>query len=189
MYTGKFPLPEATVYSRAVRHGEQADTHDLGILNVWAVEPGLTGNMVFDYAIAADDAFDAVRARQLGAAFNLPLRAEYVQVLPVSLTGSFFSVDQPNVEITTVKPVTENVIRGEVTSAPLNPQVNKAFVIRLQEFAGRGGTVHVTVPAKVRSAAKMSMTEDRVIQRVNDLTPLTVSVRPYETVTLKIEIE
>ena len=189
MYTGKFPLPEATVYSRAVRHGEQADTHDLGILNVWAVEPGLKGNMVFEYAIAADDAFDAVRARQLGAAFNLPLRAEYVQVRPVSLTGSFFSVDLPNVEITTVKPVTENVIRGEVTSAPLNPQVNKAFIVRLQEFAGRGGTVRVTVPAKVRRAAKMSMTEDGVIQNVNNLTPLTVSVRPYETVTLRIEIE
>ena len=189
MYTGKFPLPEATVYSRALRHGEQADTHDLGILNVWSVEPGLKGNMVFDYAIAADDAFDAVRARQLGAAFNLPLRAEYVQVRPASPSGSFFSVDQLNVEITTVKPITENVIRGEVTSAPLNPQVNKVFIVRLQEFAGRGAAVRVNVPATVRSAAKTSMTEDRVIQNINNLTPLTVSVRPYETVTLKIEIE
>jgi hypothetical protein len=189
MYTGKFPLPEATIYSRAVRHGEQADTHDLGIINIWSVEPGVEGNMIFEYAVSADDAFDAVRARRLGAAFNLPLRAGYVQVNPASLSGSFFSVDQPNVEITTVKPVTENVIRGEVTSAPLNPQVNKVFIVRLQEFVGRSGSVRVNVPATVRSATKMSMTEDRVVQNVNNVSPLTVSVRPYETVTLKIEIE
>ena len=189
MFTGKWPLPEATIYSRALRHGEQADTHDIGIINIWSVEPGLQGRMVFEYAIAADDAFDAVRARRIGAAFNLPLRAEYVQVDPASLSGSYFSVDQPNVEITTVKPITESVIRGEVTSAPLNPQVNKVFIVRLQEFAGRSGSVRVNVPATVRSAAKMSMTEDRVIQSVNDLAPLTLSLRPYETVTLKIEIE
>jgi len=172
-----------------VRHGEQADTHDLGIINIWSVEPGVEGNMIFEYAVSADDAFDAVRARRLGAVFNLPLRAGYVQVSPASLSGSFFSVDQPNVEITTVKPITENVIRGEVTSAPLNPQVNKIFIVRLQEFAGRGGSVRVNVPATVRSAAKMSITEDRVVQNVNNVSPLTVSVRPYETVTLKIEIE
>ena len=189
MYTGKWPLPEATIYSRAVRHGEQADTHDLGIINIWSVEPGIEGNMIFEYAVAGGDAFDAVRARRLGAAFNLPLRAEYVQVNPTSLAGSFFSVDQPNVEITTVKPITESVIRGEVTSAPLNPQVNKIFVVRLQEFAGRGGSVRVNVPATVRSAAKMSMTEDRVVQNVSNVSPLMVSVRPYETVTLKVEIE
>ena len=81
------------------------------------------------------------------------------------------------------------MIRGEVTSAPLNPQINKVFIVRLQEFAGRGGTVRVNVPATVRTAAKMSMTEDRVIENVSNVSPLTVSVRPYETVTLKIEIE
>lgn len=189
MYTGKFPLPEATLYSRAIRYGEQADTHDLGIINIWSVEPGMKGNMVFEYAIAADGVFDAVRARRIGAAFNLPLRAEYVQVKPNTATGSFFSLDRPNVEITTVKPITENVIRGEVTSAPLNPQVNKVFIVRLQEFAGRGGDVRVNVPAAVRTAAKMSMTEDRVIQTVGSVSPLTVKVLPYETVTLRIEIE
>jgi alpha-mannosidase len=67
--------------------------------------------------------------------------------------------------------------------------VNKIFIVRLQEFAGRGGSVRVNVPATVRNAAKMSMTEDRVVQNVNNVSPLTVSVRPYETVTLKIEIE
>ena len=189
MYTGKFPLPEATIYSRAIRYGEQADAHDLGIINIWSVEPGVRGNMVFEYAIASDGAFDSVRARRMGSAFNLPLRAEYVQVRPSSASGSYFSVDQPNVEITTVKPITENVIRGEVTSAPLSPQVNKTFIVRLQEFAGRSASVRVNVPATVRTAAKMSMTEDRVIQKISSVSPLTVSVKPYETVTLKIEIE
>jgi hypothetical protein len=63
------------------------------------------------------------------------------------------------------------------------------FIVRLQEFAGRGGSVRVNVPATVRSAAKMSMTEDRVIEQVGSIAPLTVALRPFQTVTLKIEIE
>ena len=35
-----FRLPEATIISRAVREGSQADTHDVGIINVPTVEPG-----------------------------------------------------------------------------------------------------------------------------------------------------
>ncbi|HTK37592.1 MAG TPA: hypothetical protein VL325_03790, partial [Pyrinomonadaceae bacterium] len=46
MFTGKFPLPESTIYSRAVRRSNQADTHDLGVINMETVEPGLDGNYV-----------------------------------------------------------------------------------------------------------------------------------------------
>ena len=56
IYSGKFPLPEATLYSRAVRLGNQADTHDLGIINVPTVEPGRDDLMIFDYAIAGGGA-------------------------------------------------------------------------------------------------------------------------------------
>src|SRR4029079_7072894 len=72
MFTGKFPLPEATVYSRALRRGTQADTHDLGVINIPTVEPGLTGRYIFDYAIAGDGGFDETAARRLGTEFNLP---------------------------------------------------------------------------------------------------------------------
>jgi len=63
------------------------------------------------------------------------------------------------------------------------------FVIRLQEFVGRASTVEVTVPAKVRSAAILNQTEDRVLENVSSLSPLIVKLKPYETVTLRIEIE
>jgi Glycosyl hydrolases family 38 C-terminal domain. len=117
--TGKFPLPEATIFSRAVRFGEQSDTHDLGIYNIWTTEPGVTANMVFDYAFADSAGFDSIRAWRMGADFNVPLRAEYVASRPQTLSTSFFSVDQPNVAIVDVKSLADNVIHGEVSSRRL----------------------------------------------------------------------
>jgi hypothetical protein len=63
------------------------------------------------------------------------------------------------------------------------------FVIRLQEFVGRATTVEVTVPVKVRAAAILNQTEDRVLENVSSLSPLIVKLKPYETLTLRIEIE
>ncbi|MEP6848842.1 MAG: hypothetical protein ABI999_08285 [Acidobacteriota bacterium] len=189
IFTGKFPLPEATLYSRAVRQGSQADTHDLGIINIPTVEPGVTGNMVFEYAFAGGESFDVERAWRMGTDFDLPLCAQYVDYRPVDLTRSFFSVDQPNVEILAVKSLSENVIRGEVSSAPLDPTVTKSFVIRLQEFAGRGANVKVQLPVKIKSAAIVNLTENRVISSVDQISPLTVAINPYQTLSIKIDIE
>ena len=189
MFTGKFPLPEATLYSRAIRYGVEADTHDLGILDIGTTEPGRTGNMIFEYAFAPEAAFDPVRARRMGDAFNLPLYARYVQARPQTMTRSFFTVDQPNVAIVVVKTLTEGVVRGEVTSAPLNPRVNKAFVVRLQEFAGRAGMVTIDLPVTVRAASVMNITEEKTIAPLTQLSPLRVDVKPYQTLTIKIETE
>ena len=189
MFTGKFPLPEATIYSRAFRSSNQADTHDKGVINMATVEPGLGGNYVYDYAIAADGPFIPVTARRLGSEFNLPLRAEYVQTAPFQLIRSYFSTDRPNVEIVTVKPFSDTVIRGEVSAAPLNPQSNKVFVIRLQEFAGEASTVRVTLPVKIKSAARVTLTEDKVLDPISQISPLTVTMKPYQTATIKFEIE
>ena len=189
MYTGKFPLPEATVYSRAVRQGSQADTHDLGIINIPSVEPGRTDRMVFEYAIAGGGAFDPVRAWRMGAGFNVPLRARYVGVAPAETQRGFFSVDQPNVQIVVVKALTESALRGEVTSSPLNPKVFKSFVIRLQEFAGRGAKVVISVPAKIKSATLMNITESVELRKISEIEPLTVSLKPYECATVRIDVE
>lgn len=189
MFTGKFPLPEATIYSRAVRRSNQADTHDKGILNMPTVEPGLDGNYIFDYAIAGGGVFDPVEAWRLGANFNLPLRAEYTVMQPAKLNGSYFNVDQPNVDIVDVKPFSDAVIRGEVSAAPLDPQSNKIFVIRLQEFAGRAATVRITLPVRIKSATLVSLTEERDLQALSHISPLTVSMKPFETATIKFEIE
>jgi hypothetical protein len=189
MYTGKFPLPEATLYSRAVRQGSQADTHDLSIINIPSVEPGRTDRMVFEYGIAGDDEFDPVRAWRMGSGFNVPLRAQYVGVSPVVRTRGFFSVDQPNVDIVVVKAISESAFRGEVTSAPLSPKVNKVFVVRLQEFAGRPANVTVGLPVKIRAASVMNITESVELSKVSQISPLRVSLRPYECATVRIEIE
>jgi hypothetical protein len=189
MYTGKFPLPEATLYSRATRYGNQADTHDLGIINIPSVEPGRDDNMVFEYAFAGESIFDPVRAWRMGSDFNLPLLAQYVGVAPAEKMREFFSVDQPNVQIVVVKAMTESALRGEVTSAPLSPKINKIFIIRLQEFAGRNANVKVSVPAKIKSASLMNITENVELKKLAEVTPLTVSLRPYECATVRIEIE
>lgn len=190
MLTGKWPLPEATIYSRAFRRGNQADTHDLGVTNLMTTEPGLDQRYVFDYAInASNGAFDDVAAWRLGSEFNLALRASYVTVPPPVLQRSYFAINQPNVDIVTVKQVADITTHGEVSANPLNPRPSTVFVIRLQEFAGRATTAEVIAPVKLRSAALLNLTEDKVLESVTSLSPLTVKLKPYETATLRIEIE
>lgn len=188
--TGKWPLPEATIYSRAFRRGNQADTHDLGVTNLRTTEPGLDQQYVFDYAVNISSGdFDDVAAWRLGSAFNLPLVAAYVTVPPVVSERSYFMVNQPNVDIVTVKQVADTTIHGEVSANPLNPRASSVFVIRLQEFGGRATTAEVTVPVKLRAAAILNQTEDRVVESISSLSPLIVRLKPYETVTLRMEIE
>lgn len=189
MYMGKFPLPEATIYSRALRQGSQADTHDLSIINVPTVEPGRTDRMIFDYAFSAAGVFDPIRAWQMGANFNLPLRVQYVGVAPQETSKGFFSVDQANVQIVTVKTKSEGAFRGEVTSEPLAPKVNKVFIIRLQEFAGRPTSVKLTLPVNIKSASLMNITESVELAKLSQFAPLTISLKPFECATVRVEIE
>lgn len=189
MYMGKFPLTEATIYSRAIRHSNQADTHDAATVNMATVEPGFGNRLIFEYSFASDAEFDAVKAWRLGSAFNVPLRATYITSKPVVSTQSFFGIDQPNVQIVTVKPLAESSVRGEVSSAPLPPRQDKMFIIRLQEFAGKAATAKISLPAKVKKATLVSLTEERDIQAISQIDPLTVSLKPYQTATVKIEIE
>jgi hypothetical protein len=189
MYTGKFPLPEATLYSRALRHAEQADTHDLGVVNMETVEPGLGAKYVFDYAVRGGGKFDEVAAWRFGTEFNLPLRATYVETPPAELVRSFFSINQPNVQIVDVKPLSDTVIHGEVSATPLNPQINRVFVMRLQEFAGRAATAQINLPVKIKAAARLNLTEDEVLENLTQIAPLTIQLKPFETATIRFEIE
>ena len=119
----------------------------------------------------------------------MPLQVQYVSVLPVGQTRTFFSIDKPNVEIVTVKTLAQGAVYGEVTSAPLAPKVNKDFVIRLQEFSGKATDVTISVPAKVRSASLMNITESVELRKLSELSPLKVSLKPFECATVRIEIE
>jgi hypothetical protein len=189
MYTGKFPLPEATLYSRALRRAEQADTHDLGVVNMRTVEPGLGQTYLYEYAVRGGGRFEEVSAWRFGAEFNLPLRPAYVGAPPVELSRGFFAVDQPNVQIVTVKPIAASVRHGEVGATPLDPRLNRVFVVRLQEFAGRETTARVTLPVRVRSAARMNLTEDVALEGLPAAAPLEVRLKPFETATIRFELE
>src|SRR5205085_6284458 len=105
----------------------------------------------------------------------------YIENIPGSLSDSFFSINQPNVQIVDVKTISDSVVRGEVSATPLDPQINKVFVIRLQEFAGRATTAQINLPAKIKSAAVVNLTESRVLQSISQINPLTVSLKPFET--------
>jgi hypothetical protein len=35
----------------------------------------------------------------------------------------------------------------------------------------------------------LNLTEDRVLQSISELSPLVIQIKPYETVTLRIEVE
>ena len=59
---------------------------------------------------------------------------------------------QPNVQIVDGQNVSDSVVRGEVSATPLDPQLNKVFIIRLQEFAGKAATAQVNLPVKIKSA-------------------------------------
>ena len=189
MFTGKFPLPEATIYSRAVRHALQPDTHDFGVVNFLTVEPDLGDKLIFDYAIKDYGAFDEVGAWRLGSNFNLPLEAIFVNVAPAQTERSFFAINQPNVEIVVVKPVADTVNHGEVSASPLDPRPSKIYIVRLQEFAGRAAAVQLSLPVKIKSAAIINLTEEKVLQNLTQIAPLTVSMKPYETKTVRVEIE
>ncbi len=145
--------------------------------------------LVFEYAFAGDAAFDAVKAWRLGSAFNVPLKASYITSKPANLERSYFGVDQPNIQIVTVKPLAESSVRGEVSSAPLPPRQDKVFIIRLQEFAGKATSTKISLPAVVKKASLVSLTEDRELETIKQTDPLTVSIKPFQTLTIKVEVE
>lgn len=194
---GKFPLAEATLLSKAFRHGNQADTHDLGIVQMTTgdIEPGLGTRDTFEYALRAGSApFDPVAATRLGWEFNVPLRAKFVAQAPTSSSWSFASVDQPNVQILTIKPRATLMAERPVTSVPLTPQATEAFVVRVQEVAGRPRTdakLTIASPQVIKSAASLSLTEDRVLAPLaagSGRAPLDVTLGPYEVKSILIEL-
>jgi hypothetical protein len=189
MYTGKFPLPEATIYARALRHTEQSDTHDLGVVNMSTVEPGLGHQYLFDYAVRGGGAWDPITAWRFGAEFNLPLRAVYATTPPTPQSRSFFGIDSDNVQIVTIKTISDSTVHGEVSATPLDPQLNKVFVVRLQEFAGRQADVQLTLPVKIKSASRMNLNEAVELEKISALSPLRLRLAPFETATVRIEIE
>ncbi len=189
LLTGTWPLREATLYSRAMRRGDQSDTHDLGVTNLETVEPGLGDRYEYDYAISArDGAFDDVSAWRFGADFSTPLRAVYVATAPPALRRALFAADQPNVQIVAVAPSAIGDAAGDVSAVPLTPRPTRRFVVRLQEVAGRAATVRLTLPSTIRAAEIVDLNEERVLKTGLPIDPVVVDLKPHETVTVRIEV-
>jgi hypothetical protein len=105
------------------------------------------------------------------------------------MSRSFFDIDQPNVQIVSIKPLSDTVVHGEVSATPLDPQLNKRYTIRLQEFTGRATEVRINLPVVIKSATRMNLTEDVELEKIATLSPLTVRLEPFATATILIEIE
>lgn len=190
MFQGKWPLPEATLFSRAFRRSNQGDMRLYGITTFPTVEPGLGNEYEFDYAIApAAASFDPVSAMRFGSSFDVPLHATYIP-FPPSPQRSYFSVDQPNIRIDTVKQAESGPL-ADITPVNLeNAAREKEYVIRLQEISGRNTPrAVINLPGPVKSAEITDITEQNVIEKISALNPMVVSVKPYETLTIRFEAE
>ncbi len=190
IYTGKWPLPEATLYSKAFRHSSEGDMRFLGVTTFPKVEPGLGDEYSFDYAVsAAGVPFDATAAMRFGADFDVPLRPVYL-AFAAEPAHSFFSVDQPNVEIDTVKPAEAGAAVGITPTNLENAKTIREFVIRLQEVGGRDTPrVSISIPGQVRHAEIVNLTEDKVIEQLPPGPLISVHVGAWSTVTVRIELE
>ena len=187
MLTGSWPLPEATLYAKALRQASQSDTYDLGTINMATVEPGLGTRYRFDYAIGSLPAFDAAKAARFGWEHNLPLWSRYVMVPPERTSESIFRLDQPNVLIVAVKP--EASTSGP-TSSPVVSQGSRRLIVRLQEIAGRAETtVRITSPLVVKAADTMSLTEETLLQTSLPVNRVSLRLKAYETVTLRLLLD
>ena len=189
MFTGKWPLPEATLYSKAFRRSNQGDMRLFGITTFPTVEPGLGNTRDFDYAVSSSSApFDPVAAARFGQNFDIPPRAVYVPYAPPP-SRSFFAVDQPNVRIVTVKQAEASPASAITPTNLEESAASGEFVMRLQEIAGRNTPrVAIALPGRVTSCEIVNLTEEKVLAKLPSATPLIVSLGPYQTLTVRFKL-
>ena len=175
---GRRVLYNNTVRASVMRKFDQGVTSDFGAMNFPSVEPGLKFADVYAFAVSSSEesAFDPCSATKLGWEFNSPLIAA---VLPPDASAkypeySFWSLDKENVVILTFKP-DQFAPRGQ-------------YILRLQEIAGQPTAVTLTSAYSIKMASKVSMTENETFGQVG-IDPLTVSLGPYETCTLRLLID
>jgi hypothetical protein len=186
---GNWPLPEAIVYSKVLAHTDQGEMRFTGVTNFTTVEPGLGSWKVFDYAIRATGAFDSVAGFRFGEEFNKPVQVFDATFGEVA-TQSFFSTDQPGVRVVAVKAAERSPAEVVVTSPPPPATPSKRFVIRLQEITGQPArNVHVRLPVAVKGAEIVNLTEMRVLKTNLPVEPLTVELQPFQTLTVRIQIQ
>jgi alpha-mannosidase len=104
-----------------------------------------------------------------GIRFNVPLRVVPKSQPPVS--RSFFSVDQPNLILDTVK---------------CSDSYTGAVVLRLYESIGARGVAQVTVPANFRSARVVDLLEENGTETKLLDGVLVLPFRPFQIITVQL---
>lgn len=165
-----------TVKSIAIRKQDQGDTRGQGMVNFQELEPRMDETpLQLDYAITSGSGeVDLGSVYRTGLDLNVPLIAEVMSPhsAPASPSGSFISIDSPDVALLTFKPSAD----GDPTH----------YTVRLQEIAGRPVEANLTSILPWTKAEVTDMTERNVL---NDLTlPLRVSLLPNETKTIRLTI-
>jgi hypothetical protein len=67
---------------------------------------------------------------------------------------------------------------------------NRRFVVRRQEFAGTtANTVTIVFPIPLKSAELVNLTEEKLLRSSLLVNPLTVAIKPNETLSIRVEIQ
>ncbi len=161
-----------------------------GITDFPTVEPGLSTEYEFDYALGSETApFDPISAMRFGAELNSPLEARYVPFAHAA-SRSYFSVDRANVRIGDVKQAASGQSEAITPTSLSDVKSTRQLVIRLQEIAGRD-TPHafLALPRQALKAEIVDLTETHVIAPLTVQSPLDVPMAPYQTVTVRVEMK
>ena len=173
---GRKILYNNTIRASVMRKFDQGVTSDFGAMNFPSVEPGLSTDDVFAFAlnVKATERFDPVSPSRLGWEFNSPL---LTRVLPSGAIAdseevAFFSIDREGVEIIAVKP-SESMERGY-------------YILRLQEITGVSTVASLTSSFDILSAHKVNMLEG---EPGFEIDPSEISVDPFETCTIQVQLK
>jgi alpha-mannosidase len=165
-----------SVRATVLRKQDQGDTRDLGMVNFSTIEPGLPAISSYSFSLAANTGpLDAVLSYRQGAEGNVPLIAATLDnaMAPAMDLLSFFSLSADTVAILAFKP-----------SADGNPE---HYILRLQEIAGKSADAEIKTVLRVSEAKLVSLTEDVELASVSP-SPLRVSIKAHETLTLQLTI-
>ncbi|MEW5987682.1 MAG: glycosyl hydrolase-related protein, partial [Chloroflexota bacterium] len=159
---------------------DEALTADQGWLAFDTWEPGAPRQYTFNFALTSTDSgFDPVAAGTFSAGYNRPLLVAGIArradgPLP-GPTGSLLTVSHDNVAVVTLKRADfENPDGGDL-------------ILRLQEIDGQAAEgVTITLPFALDWAEVNGLGEQRADGVPLPVEPLTVSLAPYQTLTVRL---
>jgi alpha-mannosidase len=176
--SGPYVPPErALLLTAAMGVAHYGSAKDVGVVPLRGGEPSAPPEHRFTYRLATQAAgFDPVQAAHLGWEAHVPLLARYVADRPgeYPATGSFLTVDQPNVAMVELK----GASFGE----------SKEVIVRLQELQGKPSTLTVHSALPIQRAWLAGATEAK-LQELTPVDPLQVQLEGHAILTLRLQLD